>query len=61
MFEIVNDAALAYKGVIPEDRWHDPYMPMSELQHEIDAALYSGDTRPTANCSASWASKKYRT
>jgi GNAT superfamily N-acetyltransferase len=36
MFDIINDAAQAYRGVIPEDRWHDPYMPESELQHEID-------------------------
>jgi len=31
----VNDAARAYKGVIPADRWHEPYMPMEELQSEI--------------------------
>jgi hypothetical protein len=24
--EIINDAAQAYRGVIPEDRWHEPYM-----------------------------------
>jgi len=36
MFEIINDAAQAYKGVIPEDRWHEPYMPVEELKHEID-------------------------
>jgi GNAT superfamily N-acetyltransferase len=36
MCEIINDAARAYKGVIPEDRWHDPYMPIEELKHEID-------------------------
>ena len=36
MFDIINDAAQAYRGVIPEDRWHEPYMPKSELQHEID-------------------------
>jgi len=39
IFEIVNDAAQAYKGVIPEDRWHDPYMPLEELQHEIAAGV----------------------
>lgn len=39
MFEIVNAAAQAYKGVIPADRWHDPYMPMSELEHEIGAGI----------------------
>jgi GNAT superfamily N-acetyltransferase len=35
MFEIINQAAVAYKGVIPEDRWHEPYMPMEELGSEI--------------------------
>ena len=24
---IVNAAAEAYRGVIPADRWHEPYMP----------------------------------
>src|SRR6266478_2058004 len=32
---IVNDAARAYKGVIPADRWHEPYMPADELSKEI--------------------------
>ena len=32
---IVNTAALAYRGVIPADRWHEPYMTMSELDDEI--------------------------
>ena len=36
MYEIINDAAQAYKGVIPEDRWHEPYMPFDELKREID-------------------------
>lgn len=35
MFLIVNDAAVAYRGVIPEDCWHEPYMTMEELAHEI--------------------------
>lgn len=33
---IVNDAAQAYKGVIPPDRWNDEYMTKEELRHEID-------------------------
>jgi N-acetylglutamate synthase-like GNAT family acetyltransferase len=33
---IINDAALAYKGIIPEDRWHEPYMSGPELQTQID-------------------------
>jgi len=36
MYAIINDAAQAYKGIIPEDRWHDPYMPMEELVSEIE-------------------------
>ena len=35
IFEIVNDAAQAYKGIIPADRWHEPYMPLDELQREM--------------------------
>ena len=36
LFEIINDAATAYKGIIPKDRWQEPYMPAEELSHEID-------------------------
>jgi N-acetylglutamate synthase-like GNAT family acetyltransferase len=36
IFEIINDAAQAYKGIIPKDRWHDPYMPFEELKKEIE-------------------------
>src|SRR5437868_3321072 len=32
---IINDGARAYKGIIPEDRWTEPYMPESHLRHEI--------------------------
>ncbi|HET9464632.1 MAG TPA: GNAT family N-acetyltransferase [Gemmatimonadales bacterium] len=35
MLTIVNDAARAYRGVIPADRWHEPYMPADELEREI--------------------------
>ena len=35
IYEIINDAASAYKGVIPADRWHEPYMPMEELMEQI--------------------------
>jgi GNAT superfamily N-acetyltransferase len=37
--EIVNAAAEAYRGVIPADRWHEPYMPSDELDREIDAGV----------------------
>lgn len=39
ILEIVNDAAQAYRGVIPADRWHDPYMPADELAREIAAGI----------------------
>jgi N-acetylglutamate synthase-like GNAT family acetyltransferase len=32
---IINEAAQAYRGVIPGDRWHEPYMPTDELEKEI--------------------------
>jgi N-acetylglutamate synthase-like GNAT family acetyltransferase len=35
MLSIVNDAARAYRGVIPVDRWHEPYMSAGELATEI--------------------------
>ena len=35
IYTIVNEAAQVYRGVIPPDRWHEPYMPMDELRHEI--------------------------
>jgi GNAT superfamily N-acetyltransferase len=35
MFVIINDAAQAYKGVIPDDCWHEPYMPIEEIEKEI--------------------------
>jgi N-acetylglutamate synthase-like GNAT family acetyltransferase len=39
VYEIINDAAQAYKRVIPADRWHEPYMPQDQLQQEIDAGV----------------------
>ena len=47
--QVVNDAAVAYRGVIASDRWKDPYMPLAELQEEIAAGVsfwgaYEGET-----------------
>ena len=39
ILQIVNAAAEAYRGVIPADRWHDPYMSLSELDSEISAGV----------------------
>src|SRR5262245_55348920 len=32
---IINVAARAYRGVIPADRWHEPYMPDAQLEQEV--------------------------
>jgi N-acetylglutamate synthase-like GNAT family acetyltransferase len=39
MLAIVNAAAEAYRGVIPADRWHEPYMASHELDDEIAAGV----------------------
>jgi N-acetylglutamate synthase-like GNAT family acetyltransferase len=39
IFDIINDAAIAYKGTIPGDRWHEPYMPAEEIRQEIEAGV----------------------
>jgi N-acetylglutamate synthase-like GNAT family acetyltransferase len=39
IYEIVNDAATAYRGVIPADCWTEPYMPREKLREEIGAGI----------------------
>ena len=39
IYAIINDGARAYKGIIPADRWTDPYMSAHQLQHEIDEGV----------------------
>lgn len=39
MHHIINAAAEAYRGVIPGDCWHDPYMSEIELRQELDAGV----------------------
>ncbi|HEV2688537.1 MAG TPA: GNAT family N-acetyltransferase [Bryobacteraceae bacterium] len=36
---IINEAAQAYRGVIPPDCWHEPYMTRSDLMTEIAAGV----------------------
>jgi GNAT superfamily N-acetyltransferase len=36
---ILNTAACAYRGVIPADLWHEPYMDASELESEIASGV----------------------
>jgi len=39
IYEVINDSAQAYKGVIPVDVWNDPYMSKDELRYEIDRGV----------------------
>jgi GNAT superfamily N-acetyltransferase len=42
IYEIINVAARAYKGVIPDDCYHEPYMPREELYREIKNMAFFG-------------------
>jgi N-acetylglutamate synthase-like GNAT family acetyltransferase len=39
IYTIINDGAQAYKGVIPGDRWTEPYMSREKLRHEIEEGI----------------------
>jgi GNAT superfamily N-acetyltransferase len=39
---VVNEAAEAYRGVIPDDCWHAPYMPLDELRREMAGMTFFG-------------------
>jgi GNAT superfamily N-acetyltransferase len=39
IWAIINDGARAYQGIIPEDRWIEPYMSREKLQHEIEEGV----------------------
>lgn len=39
ILKIINDAAGAYKGVIPDDRWNEPYMSAQELKEQISSGV----------------------
>lgn len=40
LLSVINDAARAYRGVIPEDRWSDPYMTRAELEQARDDGVH---------------------
>ena len=42
MYRIINEAARAYEGVIPADRYHQPYMPREELRREMKRMTFFG-------------------
>jgi GNAT superfamily N-acetyltransferase len=39
ILHVINDAAEAYRGIIPEDRWKEPYMSAEELREEIESGV----------------------
>ena len=39
IYGIINDAAEAYRGIIPADCWHEPYLSPEQLTKEIDAGV----------------------
>jgi N-acetylglutamate synthase-like GNAT family acetyltransferase len=39
IWAIINDGARAYKGIIPADRWTEPYMSREKLQHEVEEGV----------------------
>lgn len=49
IYEIINDGASAYQGIIPADRWHNPYMTEEELTTQIGEGVqfwtYAQDSR----------------
>ena len=42
IYFIINEAAKAYEGVIPADRYHQPYMTMDELKREMKRMTFFG-------------------
>jgi N-acetylglutamate synthase-like GNAT family acetyltransferase len=42
IYEIINQAARAYQGVIPDDCYHEPYMSMDELRREMAKMTFFG-------------------
>jgi GNAT superfamily N-acetyltransferase len=39
VLSVISAASVAYRGVIPADRYHEPYMPADELRHEIETGV----------------------
>ncbi len=42
IYDIINRAAQVYRGAIPDDCYHEPYMPLEELRAEMDRMTFFG-------------------
>jgi GNAT superfamily N-acetyltransferase len=42
ILDIINKAAIAYKGAIPADCYHEPYMTEEEISHEMESITFFG-------------------
>ena len=42
IYQIINEAARAYEGAIPDDCYHQPYMPAEELEREMSRIIFYG-------------------
>ncbi len=42
IYQVINQAARAYRGVIPDDRYHEPYMLSQELRREMESMIFFG-------------------
>ncbi len=47
IFGVVNDGARRYRGAIPEDRWHEPYMAEAEVRGEMKRMRFYGYRKDT--------------
>ncbi len=61
IWTIINDGARAYKGIIPADRWTEPYMSREQLRYEIDEGVVFWGYEETGTLVGVWAFKRSRT
>ena len=40
ILHVINDASLRYKGIIPDNCWHEPYMSEHELSDEFNRGVH---------------------
>ena len=49
ILNIINDAAIKYKGIIPDECWHEPYMSEQELYNEFNNGVHMFGYRSNGN------------